>query len=235
MNRHPEAQAKAENSDSSCRSEEKKCHLPSVNRSKKEKPVKQAKYRSFVEVTSKRGKMSGIFADNDQYHDCKEVEFYEESNLNVRLSKSDYDIHLESEPSSPIIEYKSLSSQAPDMAKKCRDSYKKYNAEELTRGKQKNVDYYFDYKQLGLKEGCFFGNGKHWDGNDIDIYYKVKIISFGDKLFYCVWVSRDPWEFNDANPSVPTAVTGSPSVISASVEDSTTRDVSICGIVFFYP
>ncbi|KAL0269942.1 UNVERIFIED_CONTAM: hypothetical protein PYX00_007515 [Menopon gallinae] len=225
LTRSYEGQTQAEMSECSWRSEGKKCRLSMANQCRKDRHASQSKYKSFGEVCPKSWRMSSHLTDRNRYHECTGNEFSPESNLNIRLSKSDYDIHLESESSYYTTEDKSISSHMSAVRGGCRDS-KMYNSEELTRAKQKNVDYYFDYKQLGLKEGYFFGNGKHWDGNDIDIYYKVKIISFGDKLFYCVWISREPWEFNDANPSMPATVTGSSSVISTSVDDSTTRNSS---------
>lgn len=81
--------------------------------------------------------------------------------------------------------------------------------------------------RVKVREGNFSGYGKHRDGTNIDIIYRVKTVVLNEKTHYCVWVSRDPWELAEGGRNIHTNLTLTSSFNSTSLEVSLTKDVSV--------
>lgn len=77
-----------------------------------------------------------------------------------------------------------------------------------------------------VREGTFAGQGRHRDGADIDVVYRVRESERERERGYYVWVARDPWEAAEGGRGLPPNLTITSSFNSTSIEGSLTKDVS---------
>lgn len=83
---------------------------------------------------------------------------------------------------------------------------------------------------LMVREGTFAGRGRHRDGADIDVVYRVREARGGKG--YCVCVARDPWEAAEGGRGLPLNLTITSSFNSTSLDGSFTKDVRIGKLCF---
>ncbi|KAK7861668.1 hypothetical protein R5R35_005350 [Gryllus longicercus] len=65
----------------------------------------------------------------------------------------------------------------------------------LKRVLSRDVDSKADAAEKQFPDGSFIGFGRHKDGSNLDIVYRVRgVVLSSGRVVYCVWVSRDPEE-----------------------------------------
>ncbi|XP_068085180.1 PAS domain-containing serine/threonine-protein kinase [Anabrus simplex] len=68
----------------------------------------------------------------------------------------------------------------------------------LKRVFSKDLEVKTDTAQKRFPDGSFVGFGRHKDGSNLDVLYRVRgIILSSGRTVYCVWVSRDPEELGE--------------------------------------
>lgn len=76
-----------------------------------------------------------------------------------------------------------------------------------------------------VREGTFAGRGRHRDGADIDVVYRVR--EARGRKGYCVCIARDPWEAAEGGRGPALNLTITSSFNSTSLDGSFTKDVSL--------
>lgn len=140
----------------------------------------------------------------------------------VRLSKSDNEIHSKcNDESGDDINVVSESAE-PQEGEFFKLTKREKVRESLVDETEAETDK--DLNEEEVKDGNFSGHGKHIDGTNIDIIYRVKTVIVKDKTFYSVWISRDPWEIAEGGRNAHTNLTVTSSFNSTSLEGSMTKD-----------
>lgn len=155
--------------------------------------------------------------DDPKWPKCKKT--------GVRLSKSDNEIHSKcNDESGDEINVVSESAE-PQPDEFFKLTKKEKVRESLVDDAESETDKDLK-KEDEVKDGNFSGHGKHIDGTNIDIIYRVKTVIVKDKTYYSVWISRDPWEIAEGGRNAHTNLTVTSSFNSTSLEGSMTKDVS---------